>query len=68
MEDQPELFLRMSMPHTNAAFGSFGPDGDIAYRRTQYDGVDITHMTSSAIWITDRHGRTQRQANATAAR
>ena len=30
------------MPHTNAAFGAYSPDGTIAFRQTQYDGVDVT--------------------------
>jgi len=58
-----EPFLRLSMPHTNAAFGSFGPDGRVAYRRTQYDGVDITQMTGSAVWIADRRGAPGQQVN-----
>ena len=58
-----ELYLRLRMPHTNAAFGSFGPDGRVAYRRTQYDGVDITQMTGSAVWIADRRGGPGQQVN-----
>jgi Tol biopolymer transport system component len=39
------------------AFGMYSPDGrTIAYRRTSYDGGDITAMTSGRIWIADADG------------
>jgi tricorn protease-like protein len=39
------LLLRLPSVHNNAAFGTYSPDGSIAYRRTQYDGLDATQMT-----------------------
>ena len=49
--------LRLSSPHTGVAFGTYGPDGTIAYRKTQFDGVDVTEMTGgTALWLVDADG------------
>ena len=42
------LLLRLDAKHNHAAFGTYGPDGTIAYRRTNYDGVDLTQMTDGS--------------------
>ena len=40
------------------AFGAYSPDGTtIAYRRTSYDGSDLTKMTSGSLWLADADGR-----------
>ena len=39
------------------AFGTYSPDGTtIAYRRTDFDGSDLTEMTSGTIWLVDADG------------
>jgi Tol biopolymer transport system component len=41
---------------THAAFGTYGPDGTIAYRRTGFDGSDPTEMTADRVWIAEPDG------------
>lgn len=55
------LLLRLEFKRTYAAFGTYAPDGTIAYRRTNYDGLDVTEMTEASLWLADREGR-QRHA------
>jgi hypothetical protein len=41
----------------HAAFGSYSPDGTmIAFRRTSYDGRDITEMTEGSVWLANADG------------
>lgn len=48
---KPQLFLE------RAAFGSYSPDGSmIAFRRTSYDGSDVTEMTQEQVWIAATDG------------
>jgi Tol biopolymer transport system component len=56
------LLLRLTMPHTNAAFGAYSRDGTIAFRQTQYDGVDVTHMTEGTVRLADPDGSHRRPA------
>ncbi len=50
------------LPIRRAAFGSYSPTSPtIAYRRTDWDGSDVTEMTEGAIWLTDAEGTYQRQ-------
>jgi Tol biopolymer transport system component len=44
------------------AFGTYSPDGTtIAYRKTGYDGVDVTQMTSGRVWLADADGTHPRE-------
>ena len=54
------LLLRLPGKRQNAAFGTYGPDGTIAYRRTNYDGVDRTEMTEDRVWLADADGSNRR--------
>ena len=57
---QLTLSLRLAGKHDRAAFGAYGPDGTIAFRRTQFDGFDITEMTSDVIWLASAQGTDRR--------
>ena len=53
----------MSLPF--AAFAAMSPDGtSIAYRRTAYDGMDPTEMTSSHVFVADPDGRHEMELGA----
>jgi Tol biopolymer transport system component len=54
------LLLRLDMPHSNAAFGAYSPDGTIAFRRTHYDGLDITQMTEGTVRLAAPDGAERR--------
>ena len=42
---------------TRGAFGAYSPDGtSIVFRKTQFDGIDVTEMTSGAMWLADPDG------------
>jgi len=44
------------------AFGAYAPDGTtIAYRKTSYDGIDATKMTSAGLWLADSDGSHRRE-------
>ena len=46
----------------HGAFGAYSPDGTtIAYRRSGYDGLDVTQMTSGALWLADADGTDSRR-------
>jgi Tol biopolymer transport system component len=57
---RPSLLLRLDNKHDHAAFGAYGPDGTIAFRRTNYDGTTPTAMTTDVVWLTDASGQNQR--------
>jgi len=54
------LLLRLDAPQTNAAFGTYSPQGRIAFRLTQYDGVTVTQMTEATVRIADADGEHRR--------
>ena len=46
----------------HGAFGAYSPDGTtIAYRSSGYDGLDVTQMTSGALWLADADGTDPRR-------
>jgi len=57
---RPTLLLRLENGQEHAAFGAYGPDGTIAYRRTNYDGTAITPMTTDVVWLVDATGEHRR--------
>jgi dipeptidyl aminopeptidase/acylaminoacyl peptidase len=54
------LLLRLDNRQDHAAFGAYGPDGTIAFRRTNYDGTTPTAMTKDVVWLADASGQNQR--------
>jgi Tol biopolymer transport system component len=48
-----------------AAFAAMSPDGtSIAYRRTSFDGITVTKMTNSHIFVANPDGRNEREIGA----
>ena len=42
---------------TRGAFGAYSPDGKtVAFRKTQFDGIDVTEMTAGTLWLADANG------------
>ena len=60
----PSPLLRLNGRNQHAAFGVFGPDGTIAYRRTGFDGAEITQMTEATVWLADADGKHRRPLRA----
>jgi dipeptidyl aminopeptidase/acylaminoacyl peptidase len=49
------------LPITQGGFGAYSPtDPVIAFRRTSYDGIDVTQMTNATVWLADAEGRNVR--------
>ena len=54
---QPRALPLPHGAHTFPAFGTYSPDGTmIAFRKTQYDGIDTTQMTSGGLWLANADG------------
>ncbi|HEY6568277.1 MAG TPA: hypothetical protein VI341_12250, partial [Actinomycetota bacterium] len=54
-----ERWLQPLSDHHSAAFGAYGPDGRVAYRRTSFNGGDITEMTEGCVWVAEADGTDQ---------